>query len=233
MVLKPYMKFPCLDHYINTKRLDHYIAQILVPMDFERTTERHYKEIICDYDKDIYKKVFKDRWDPYDDCPIEEVGKLCYLLRRVSNDNPHRYVQALEIARNHWKVIVFYNFTYELHKLRKIFSDDGFVVREWNGEKHEELPTGEKWVYLVQYSAGSEGWNATTTDTMLFFSQNYSYKIFEQASGRIDRLTTPYHDLYYYCLRSMSPIDISIKRALRLKKNFNEKIFLKGMEFNK
>ena len=230
VVLKPYMKFPVIDHYTNTKRLNYYISKTLVTMDFERKTERHYEDIICEYDKQKYKKVFKDRWDPYDDCPVEETGKLCYLLRRISNDNAARYLKTLEIVKQHPRAIIFYNFSYELHSLRKIFADAGWIVSEWNGEKHMDLPTGEKWVYLCQYTAACEGWSCTTTDTLIFFSQNYSYKVFEQASGRIDRLTTPYHDLYYYCLRSTSPIDLSIKRALRLKQTFNEKIFLKGVK---
>ena len=175
----------------------------------------------------------KERWNPYDNCPIEETGKLCYLLRKVSNDSTDRLMKCLQIVERHKKVIIFYNFSYELYALRYLFSENGFEVKEWNGEKHEPVPTSDKWVYLVQYSAGSEGWNCITTDTMIFYSQNYSYKVFEQASGRIDRLTTPFKDLYYYCLRSMSPIDISIKRALNLKKDFNEKIFLRDREYEK
>jgi superfamily II DNA or RNA helicase len=232
MVFKPYLKFPVVDHYVNTKRLKYYADQVLVTMEFERDTVRHDETIICNYDKDIYKRVLKDRWDPYENCPIEETGKLCYLLRRVSNDDTHRYVQTLETARYHGEVIIFYNFTYELHRLREIFSKDGFIVKEWNGERHEPLPEGDKWVYLVQYTAGCEGWNAITTDTMIFFSQNYSYKITEQAAGRIDRLNTPFKDLYYYHLRSASPIDIAIKRALNQKRTFNEKIFMKGVTYN-
>lgn len=230
VVLKPYLKFPVIDHYQHTKRLDYYISEILVPMDFERQTERHYVDVVCDYDKTKYKDILKKRWDPYDNCPIEETAKLCYLLRRVSNDTIERYEKCLEIAKERKKTIIFYNFNYELNILRCIFLDNGFEVGEWNGQRHTDIPTGEKWVYLCQYTAAAEGWNCITTDTMIFFSQNYSYKIFEQSAGRIDRLNTPFHDLYYYCLRCYSPIDLGIRRALKLKKDFNEKIFLKGIE---
>ena len=51
-----------------------------------------------------------------------------------------------------------------------------------------------------------------------------------QASGRIDRLNTPFRDLYYYHLKSKAPIDIAISRALKEKKNFNETRFVSGKD---
>ena len=228
MIFKPYLKFPVVDHYINTKRLKYYADQILVTMKFENEVERHHIDILCDYNKEKYKKVLKDRWDPYEDCPIEETGKLCYLLRRVSNDDESRYSKVKEIAKENPRLIVFYNFTYELHRLRELFNELGYSIGEWNGELHTDIPTGETWAYLCQYTAACEGWNCIDTNTIVFFSQNYSYKVMEQSSGRIDRLNTPFKELYYYHLRSASPIDIAIKRALKLKRNFNERSFMKG-----
>ena len=233
MVFKPYMKFPQLDHYVGTKKLKFYADQLLVTMDFEHQIVKNKIPIECSYNKEAYKKVMKDRWDIYDNCPIEETGKLCYLLRRVSNDDDTRYFQVELIAEQHPKVIVFYNFSYELHRLREIFTAMGYDIGEWNGECHTEVPKSEKWAYLCQYTAACEGWNCITTDTIIFFSQNYSYKVVTQAEGRIDRLNTPFKELYYYYLRSTSPIDLAIKRALTQKQNFNEKIFVKGVEYGK
>ena len=232
MIFKPYLKFPVIDHYVGTKRLKYYADQVLVPMDFEHDIVKHHIDILCEYDKNHYKQAFKNRWDPYENCPIEETGKLCYVLRRVSNDNPSRYSQLREIIKEHSKAIIFYNFTYELIGLRIFFTESGYEIGEWNGEKHTPIPEGDKWVYLCQYTAACEGWNAISTDTMIFFSQNYSYKITEQAAGRIDRLNTPFKELYYYYFRSMSPIDIAIRRALKLKQTFNEKIFMKGVQYD-
>lgn len=229
VVYKPYLKFPVIDHYVGIKKLNYYISQILVPMDFEHEIVKHQIDILCEYDKNHYKEVFKNRWDIYENCPIEETGKLCYLLRRVSNDNPTRYSQLREIVKDHPKVIIFYNFSYELAGLRIFFTESGFEIGEWNGEKHTPVPEGDRWAYLCQYTAACEGWNCITTDTMIFFSQNYSYKVTEQAAGRIDRLNTPFKELYYYYFRCMSPIDIAIRRALKLKQNFNEKIFMRGV----
>lgn len=233
VVFKPYLKYKSVDFYMNTKRLDYYMSQILVTVKYENKAIKHNIKVMCEYDKDKYKRVMKDRWDIYENEPIQETGKLCYLLRRVSNDHVSRYLALDEIIKTKRRLIVFYNFTYELNGLREYFHINGFKVAEWNGEKHQDVPTGENWVYLVQYLAASEGWNCITTDTIVFFSQNYSYKTMEQAAGRIDRANTPFSDLYYYHLRSSSPIDRAIKQALDLKGKFNEKMFLKGVSTTK
>ena len=232
VVYKAYLKFPSIDHYIGTKKLKYIAEQILVKIEYENKAQRHSEEIVCDYDKKLYKDLLKERWDFYDNCPIEETGKLAYLLRRASNDNPSRYLALEKILKSKTKVIVFYNFNYELYGLREFFKSKGYEIGECNGECHTEIPTREKWAYLVQYMSGCEGWNCTQTDTIIFFSQNYSYTIMEQAAGRIDRANTPYKDLYYYYLRSMSPMDVAIRRALNLKQTFNEKIFMKGVVCN-
>ena len=229
VVFKPYMNYPCIDHYVGTKILVRIANEIIVKMEFSNDIKEHNIDVICDYDKALYKKVLKDRWNPYDDCPIEESGKLCYLLRRVGNSDKSRTETLKGILNNKDKVIIFYNFTYELETLREVATELGYVIGEWNGEKHKEVPDSERWLYLCQYTAASEAWNCTKTDTIIFFSQNYSYKIMTQAAGRINRLNTPFKDLYYYHFRCNSPIDIAVKRALLLKQTFNERIFLKGV----
>jgi hypothetical protein len=136
----------------------------------------------------------------------------------------------MEIFEKHPRIIVFYNFDYELDILKHIYYGENVEIAEWNGHAHQPVPKGEKWVYLVQYTAGCEGWNCITTDTIIFYSQNYSYKVMAQASGRIDRLNTPYTDLYYYHLKSRSGIDLAISRALTEKKKFNERKFTKWQD---
>lgn len=136
----------------------------------------------------------------------------------------------MEIVEKHPRVIIFYNFDYELDILKGLFhgfESENFAVAEWNGHAHQPIPDTDSWVYFVQYTAGCEGWNCIRTDTIVFYSQNYSYKVMEQASGRIDRLNTPFTDLYYYHLKSGSGIDLAISKALKEKKNFNEGRFVK------
>ena len=226
-VFSPYTKFPKIERYVGEKKLEMLRSKILVQMEDQRTTVRHNEYIIVDYDKELYRTVMKNRWDPYDNCPIEETGKLLYLIRKVCYSDYSRILALDKIVKDKKCCIIFYNFTYELNMLREYAEESGIKYKEWNGEKHEELPKGESWLYLVQYSAGCEGWNCVTTDTIVMFSQTYSYRTLEQASGRIDRMNTPFQDLYYYHFRSNAPIDIAIWRKLKDKKNFNERSFIK------
>lgn len=222
VIYSRFTKYPKIDRYINTGRLIRLRNRILINMDFERKTISHHEDVYVDYDKILYKSVTRNRWDPYKDQPIEQASTLCYILRRIVNESEERMVNLLELLEKHPRAIIFYNFDYELDLLKTIDTGDGREIREWNGHKHQPIPNTKKWIYLVQYNAGAEGWNCITTDTIIFYSQNYSYKIMEQSSGRIDRLNTPYTDLYYYHFKSRSGIDLAISRALKEKRNFNE-----------
>ena len=228
IIYSRFSKYPKIDRYVNEGKLLRLRRQILVTMDFKRKTVSHHEDIYVSYDISLYKDVTRSRWDPYKNEPIPDASGLCYVWRKIVNTSEARQVALLEIFEKHPKLIVFYNFNYELDILKEMFGAyAGVQVAEWNGHKHESIPTGPSWVYLVQYTAGAEGWNCITTDTIVFYSQNYSYKIRQQAAGRIDRLNTPYTDLYYYHLKSRSGIDLAISKALKEKKKFNESKYVK------
>lgn len=227
LVYDQYAKFPKVVRYLGIKRLERLRNKILVDMDFDRKTVSHHEDIWCSYDRIMYKDVYKTRWDPYKKEPIGQASGLCYVLRRIVNEDPSRLNALLDIFKEHPKSIIFYNFDYERDLLKSIEYGKEVEVAEWSGHAHNPLPKTNSWIYLVQYTAGCDGWNCITTDTVIFYSQNYSYKIMEQASGRIDRLNTPYTDLYYYHLKSRSGIDLAISRALKEKKKFNERKFTK------
>jgi hypothetical protein len=227
IVYSRFTKYPKVDRYINTKRLIRQRNDILVDMDFERGTISHHEDVYVSYDILKYKEVTKTRWNPYKDEPIINAAELCYIWRKIVNSDDSRQVALIELFEKHPKMIVFYNFDYELDILKSIYYGEDVEVAEWNGHKHQPIPESKRWVYLVQYTAGAEGWNCIKTDTIVFYSQNYSYKILEQARGRIDRMNTPFKDLYYYHLKSRSGIDLAISKALSEKRKFNEGKFVK------
>lgn len=234
VIYSRYTKYPQIDRYVNTKRLIRLRDRILVNMEIERHTISHHIDASVQYDIFAYKEVMRNRWDPFKNEPIQQAGGLCYVLRRVVNEDESRIVALMEILEKVPRAIIFYNFDYEREMLLNLFADDNSIrvnelmsyeVAEWSGHAHQPVPNSKRWIYLVQYTAGCEGWNCITTDTIIFFSQNYSYKVMEQACGRINRLNTPFTDLYYYHLKSRAPIDLAIARALDKKKKFNERKF--------
>lgn len=225
IVYSRFSKFPKVDRYLNTGRLIRLRNNILIDMDFHRDTIPHHEDVYVSYDISAYKDICRNRWNPWEDKPIENAAEFCYSLRKIVNTSESRQIALLELYEKHPKMIVFYNFDYELDILKGLYYGDSVELAEWNGHKHQPVPDGDRWVYLVQYTAGAEGWNCIKTDTIVFFSQNYSYKIMQQSAGRIDRLNTPFLDLYYYHIKSRSGIDLAISKALKNKKKFNERKF--------
>ena len=221
-VLSPHTRYPKVERWLEQGRLIRYRNSILVDMDYQHKTVHHDIKLSCEYDRKKYRSVLANRWNPFEDCPIENPAELCYLLRKVVNSDSSRVEWVENLLAEHPRLIVFYNYDYELNLLRGIKERD---VAEWNGHKHEPVPDSSSWLYLVQYAAGAEAWNCIQTDTIVFYSQNYSYKVMTQAKGRIDRLNTPYTDLYYYHLKSNASIDFAISRALNNKRDFNERRF--------
>ena len=222
VIYSRYTKFPKIDRYIDTGILMRYRNDILIDMDFKRQTVAHHEDVFVSFDVQKYKEMSKTRWNPYTDKPIANASELCYTWRKIVNSDESRQLALLKIFEEHPKIIVFYNFDYELDILKGLVYGENVCIAEWNGHAHDAVPETESWVYLVQYTAGNAGWNCITTDTIVFYSQNYSYKIMQQSAGRIDRLNTPYRDLYYYHLKSRSGIDLAIARALKAKRNFSE-----------
>ena len=228
VVYNSYTKFPKVEKYVNTGRLVRLRNDILVEMPYLRRTVRHSKDITVGYDVALLDEVVNKRWHVYESRPLRDVAELFMIMRKVVNSSPSRKLAILSLMQKHPKLIVFYNFDYELDALRSLASIT--TVREWNGHKHQDLPDTDSWVYLVQYAAGAEGWDCIQTNATAFYSLPYSYKLWHQAHGRIDRLNTPFKDLFYYTLLSKSPIDFAVSKMLAKKRSFNESAFSKKFE---
>ena len=220
VIFNSFTKYQKVDRYVEQGRLLRLKKSLLVDMDYKRPARREERKIDVKYDRAAYKELMKNRFNHEKNRPMRNASELCQCLRKCVNLDATRLETVKHLASLHRRVIIFYNFNYELDALMGLGFDK---VACWNGYTHDPLPEGDDWVYLVQYTAGAEGWNCTATNVIIFFSLNYSYKIMEQARGRIDRVNTPYKHLYYYSLVSKAPIDLAIMRALKQKKKFNEK----------
>jgi hypothetical protein len=226
VIQAPFVKYFKVERYVNVQRLVRQRNQILIHMPYPRETTRHSVTIWCEYDENTMARIAHGRWNIFEDKPIRDISDLFHQMRKVTNTDPSRLKAVWDLLAKHDRLIIFYNFDYELAILRTLKeSEPEFEYAEWNGHRHEEIPQGEKWIYVVQYIAGAEGWNCTTTNTVVFWSLTYSYKLWEQAHGRIDRISTKYEDLYYYILRSKAEIDWAIWRSIKSKKSFQTKDF--------
>lgn len=231
VVYSPYSKFPKIDRYVGVGKLLRLRNSLLVDMPYLRHTTRKGVTVPVEYDIKLMERVVKDRWHVYEDRPLNDISEMYSVSRRVAYSDPSRLSAVRELLTKHPRLIIFYNFNYELEILRELAGDPTLPIAEWNGHKHQPLPESNRWVYLVQYVAGAEGWNCITTDTVVFHSLHYSYKIWEQAQGRIDRLNTPFTDLNYYALKSDSWIDKAVAKSLRAKQSFNELDHARKMAF--
>ena len=227
VIYNRFCKFPKVDRYVEVRILDKYRKAITVLMPYKKSTTPHDEDIIVSYDKTKFDTIANKRWNIFEDRPIKDVSELCFTMRKLVNSDESRIEAINKLYNKHDRLIVFYNFNYELESLRAFCKSKKIKFAEWNGHKHEMIPKTQKWIYLVQYMSGAEGWNCIETNAIAFYSQNYSYKIMAQSAGRIDRLNTPYSDLYYYHIRSNSLIDHMIHKALKNKSDFNEKASLK------
>lgn len=227
VIFSRYTKFPKIERYMNTCRLDRLRDRITVNMKYEHKINKHDEDIYCEYNRTLYKATMKNRWDPYKEEPIQDAGGLCQVLRHIVNSDESRQVALLEILESYKRAIIFYNYNYERDILLNLAYEEGTEVAEWTGHAHQPIPDSDQWVYICQYNSACEGWNCIRTNCIIFYSQNYSYKVMTQAAGRIDRLNTPFDDLYYYHLKTHSGIDLAISRALAQKKKFNERRFIK------
>lgn len=226
VIFDRFAKYPKVKRYIGEAKLQRLRRSILVEMPVERHTTRKRETVYCDYDRDLYKWVVKNRMDPWTEEPLRDAGGVCRILRKVVSDNDWRSEQAKRILSSNERVIVFYNYNYELDRILAVAESLGLPTAQWNGHRHDAIPAEPRWVYICQYTSAAEGWNCTSTDTVLFWSLNYSWRVTEQCEGRIDRLNTPYSRLKYYFLESHSSIDEAVRRSLSSKKVFNERAFV-------
>lgn len=227
VVYNTYTNYPKIDRYVETGKLEKLRRAITVKMDYKKKTIDHIILLDMPYDSSKFEIVFKDKWNPFKDAPIKSASEACYTMRKIVNSNQSRLNAIKILMKTHHKIMVFYNFNYELDLLRTLKDDLNVSVAEYNGQKHESIPVADRWLYLAQYTSAGESWNCIETNTIVLYSRNYSYRQTIQAMGRIDRQNTTFVNLYYYFLTSNSPIDNAILKTYSEKKNFNEVNFIK------
>ena len=222
IIMNPFTRYPSIKGYFNQGKLMKYRKMITVEMKSPKVTIQLHHDFRCEYDKETERLVLKERWNPFEDRPLRDATEMAVVMRKIAFGDSSRIDKVKELFEVNPRIIIFYDYDFELDALIGMCETEDYTYAQWNGHKHEPIPDEARWIYLVQYTAGSEAWNNTTTNCMIFFNNNYSWKKMKQAAGRIDRLNTPYHELHYYHLTSSSYIDKRINNALNTKKEFND-----------
>ena len=225
VIFNYFTSYPSIKGYFNEGKLIKYRNHVLVQMEDQRKTHQVHVDINCSYDICLYRQIERTRWNIYTNEPIKNASEYCQVLRRVVNSDISKQSAMLEILAERNKAIIFYTYDYELEIIKHTLDEAKWPYSQWNGHRHEQILGGPAWAYLVQYSAGSDAWNCILTDTMIFYDESYSYRTMIQAAGRIDRMNTPFDELFYYHLRTKSKIDNGIRMALKRKKDFNASNF--------
>lgn len=222
IIMNPFTRYPSIKGYFNQGKLQKYRKQITVEMESPKVAIQLHHDIRCEYDKETERMVLKNRWHPFEDRPLRDATEMAVVMRKIAFGDESRIDKVKELFEVNPRIIIFYDYNFELDMLIDMCETEGYTYAQWNGHKHEEVPETARWIYLVQYTSGSEAWNCTRTNCMIFFNNNYSWKKMKQAAGRIDRLNTPYSELHYYHLVSSSYIDKRINNSLNTKKEFND-----------
>ena len=125
VIFSRFTKYPKVDGYMGTWKLRRLRDSLLVDMDFRRETNAHHEDVYVKYDISKYKDTIRNRWDPFKNEPFQQASNMCYALRRIVNEDESRQVALLELFEKHPKMIVFYNFDYELDILKGLhYGDD-------------------------------------------------------------------------------------------------------------
>lgn len=224
--------FHIVDHK-NKDVIDMMIRRIFIKMDYQSDKKRIERVIpIQARSAGEEKEILMTHKAPGAQMPFTTFAAAIAYVRMNCYDKSKKTEALRKIIEKHKKIIVFYNFLSEKLEIERAAIDANVTINFYNGQRHDPIPDTDEWVYGVQYNSGAEAWNCITTNAMVFYSPNYSYKTMEQAHGRIDRVNSPYECLYYYMLLNELNIDNKVMNALSSKKDFNEKMLEEERTWN-
>lgn len=154
------------------------------------------------------------------------------LCGQYSQDKLEAFRDLVESTED--RLVVFYNFTEEWHKLGKITDELGRPSSVVNGQfKHPEvLDNHDNGILFVQYQAGAYGLNLQKANKIIYFSLPLgigSCDLWEQSKKRIHRIGQNNTCFYYYLLVKNS-IETWNLELLKTGKELTDDLFKKGKD---
>ena len=89
-----YSSYPKIKKIHNEDKLIYKRNAILVHMPMKRQTIRHRQLIYSSFDEELYSKVMKDRWNVFEEKPIENASELLQCVRRIVATDEDRIFNA-------------------------------------------------------------------------------------------------------------------------------------------
>ena len=121
VIFNRFVKYPKVEAYIDTWKLTENRQKILVHMHYEKKTKHVIKLMYASYDESLYKFVSEKRWNVYTDKPIKNISELCYVWRKIVNDDKSREDIIGRIIEEKRKVITRRKLIAENIKVNKCF----------------------------------------------------------------------------------------------------------------
>ena len=177
-----------------------------------------------------YKKFHKDSIITINDQELvgdTTLTKMLYerqLCGQYCDDKLDAFADLINSTND--RLIVFYNFNEELHKLRKIAEECGREIGFVNGSgrsmyAYEECTDG---ILFIQYQAGAMGLNLQKANKIIYFTPPLSSELFEQSKKRIHRIGQDKTCFYYY-LTCKGSIEEKIYKTLAMRRDYTEALF--------
>ena len=76
VIYNRYSMYPQVDRYVDDFILQRMRDDILVNIEFEKPTVRHQEVRTITYDRDLYRQTMKDRWNYYENKPVDNISEL-------------------------------------------------------------------------------------------------------------------------------------------------------------
>lgn len=175
-----------------------------------------------------------DFWGSNESYERELIGDTSLTRRLYARQlcglyNPYRHEAFRDLVNStEDRLIVFYNFTEEMERMKRIVQGMNRPVSILSGEVKDlgAYNFHSNSVTFIQYQAGAMGGNFQKANKIIYFSLPESWELWEQSQKRIHRMGQE-RPCFYYLLICPGTVEEDILTTLQQRKNYNDELFRK------